>query len=170
MMEIVSHLTQSVMAESIASMEVMNLTVVSVQLCVYITVYHTIHCVGCPVGYAKCPREEKCIPQAWFCDGGADCGIINGTASDEMDCSKCLIIITCKVQVITSILCSLCDIYFSYHSLYSSHYRRTQHNIQGPGTIVSCWAHRHHSGVHHYGWSDCSIPCLPHTHRLLLIK
>ena len=48
-------------------------------------------CVDCQSGYAKCPmgaRGERCIPENWFCDMEPDCEIINGTAFDEVNCSK----------------------------------------------------------------------------------
>jgi len=33
-------------------------------------------------------RDERCIPEKWFCDKESDCEIVNGIALDEVNCSK----------------------------------------------------------------------------------
>ena len=51
----------------------------------------TVMCTDCSIGFAKCPtgrRGESCIPKSFFCDEEADCELFNGTAFDEVNCSK----------------------------------------------------------------------------------
>ena len=45
--------------------------------------------LDCPLGSIKCPGERGCIPTSYLCDRQPDCRQqINGTAFDEINCSK----------------------------------------------------------------------------------